>query len=422
MRTKETQPEKERKRLSEADKIVIEWVAMTSDSYNERQAWQRAYAALRRGYKGGAKDSTIAEAASRFANQQIVKDYLEVCRKRRRIMEREMREEIERDIFSSDERIREFVEKTGDTRLKAVYTDANEQTLESVVQELNMLKDEISDPKDKANILMKIAEFGGLKQNTQENHREFYMPMICVHDRREGSEGRGGKGRGGRVGHPRGGGHGAGAAVTPLLFNIIQLIEHVYGNKNKAESITAVRLEMTNINEQHNKRSLPVLLPLPHSEEPHAPRGTVGRIHLSELRLGRLEVHAGEPSLRGEIQHPDYSRARLSPVAVQQHRELLRPLNNGVYGEVHGSLRHPLRLLPVHEVERSPAAPHGPQVLWAVLGAPASGIAHEKAVVRLLAGCRRGLHARAHGRASPSSPSHSVRPATASAPPVSSFL
>ena len=152
---------------------------MTSDSYNERQAWQRAYAALRRGYKGGAKDSTIAEAASRFAHQQIVKDYLEVCRKRRRIMEREMREEIERDIFSSDERIREFVEKTGDTRLKAVYTDANEQTLESVVQELNMLKDEISDPKDKANILMKIAEFGGLKQNTQENHREFYMPMIC---------------------------------------------------------------------------------------------------------------------------------------------------------------------------------------------------------------------------------------------------
>lgn len=180
MREKKTeQPEKERKRLSEADKIVIEWVAMTSDSYNERQAWQRAYAALRRGYKGGAKDSTIAEAASRFANQQIVKDYLEVCRKRRRIMEREMREEIERDIFSSDERIREFVEKTGDTKLKAVYTDANEQTLESVVQELNMLKDEISDPKDKANILMKIAEFGGLKHNTQENHREFYMPMIC---------------------------------------------------------------------------------------------------------------------------------------------------------------------------------------------------------------------------------------------------
>lgn len=173
------QAEKERKRLSEADKIVIEWVAMTSDSYNERQAWQRAYAALRRSYKGGAKDSTIAEAASRFANQKVVKDYLEVCRRRRAVMERELRENIEKSIFSSDERIKEFIEKTGDSKLKSLYSDASERTMESTVNELYDLADSMSDPKDKANILMKIAEFGGLKQNTQENHREFYMPMIC---------------------------------------------------------------------------------------------------------------------------------------------------------------------------------------------------------------------------------------------------
>lgn len=169
----------ERRTLSEGEKIVIEWVALTADPYSEREAWRRAYAALRREKRGGAKESTIAEAASRFSNQRIVRDYLAQCRERMDLRRRQERERIEAEIFSDDGRIKEFVERRMGHAMPE-RQEGKERTLEGAVSELYDLADQINDPKDKANIIMKIAEFGGLKhERDEERHRNFYIPMVC---------------------------------------------------------------------------------------------------------------------------------------------------------------------------------------------------------------------------------------------------
>lgn len=168
-----------RKPLSPLEKMAIEWVVMweTSGGHDGEggNIWERMYEAIKRRYRNASTaDTTIREQASRFANRREVKEYYESAKGERKFREQQLREQIEKDIFQSDARIRAFV------RGRPVPSEEDEgMTVENTVRELIALKDRIEDPKDRAAILMKIADFGGLKADKEERHKMVYVPMAC---------------------------------------------------------------------------------------------------------------------------------------------------------------------------------------------------------------------------------------------------
>lgn len=185
---KRGRPRKEewlRRPLATIDKMALEWAALWCTQQNasmtQEQMWDRVYDAVRRRYGDViAKDSSLHENAVRYANRPEVKDYYKKCCDEVLFREQALREKIEQEVFSSDRRIKEFIEKRGVLLKPEKREDNGEMTVDSTVRELIELKDRIDDPKDRAAILMKIADFGGVKTAGKEERRKVvYMPLVC---------------------------------------------------------------------------------------------------------------------------------------------------------------------------------------------------------------------------------------------------
>lgn len=165
--------------ITELDKVLIEWVLSKVTEFDEKELWERAYLMNHpvRNEQSVKKSKVLAD---KWHNSAKVQRYIAVVKEENARKEEIKRKHIEQDILASDETIRKFLSDKNDEKIQyeKLIEESGIRGLEETIKELNRLVDEIKEPKDKAQILIKLGEFQGMnKEKIKNNVHQFYTPI-----------------------------------------------------------------------------------------------------------------------------------------------------------------------------------------------------------------------------------------------------
>lgn len=165
--------------ITELDKVLVEWVLSKMTEFDEKELWERAYL-MNHPVR---KEQSVKQAkalADKWHKSAKVQRYIASVKEDTARKEEMKRKHIEQEILASDETIRKFLSDKNEEKIQyeKIIEESGIRGLEDTIKELNQLVDEIKEPKDKAQILIKLGEFQGMnKEKIKNNVHQFYTPI-----------------------------------------------------------------------------------------------------------------------------------------------------------------------------------------------------------------------------------------------------